>query len=388
MASEYPLTRNISTHVFETGIQQDWLDATGVERQRAKDQSKEGPMGPCAFDGLKMRLNFLPIATALLLLPAWPPPAQDSPADSDTPVAEIGTAATQEKFYSDAAQKLSPRNRAVRELLFANYLGLSRFEKARGIYPVLFSVGAGALLAMFAAGLSVLLTKSFKIGAADAPGLLFSSAWLLFYMVGQTACMFLVGLIHPASDMGNFSTGAMLGSVPVLVALAFAFRRQPWGGPFAWPSSLPGKQLGLAAAGFFLVMAVNVLYVTVYTILAGHPPAPERSLHIVEGMMRSHPAPTCAFVVLIGPVVEETLFRGLLFGSLQKHLRLWTIPVTAVVFGAFHLDAVYFFPVTVLGLLLAWFRWKSGSIWLPAILHMMINGLAVSVLWLKLQIGS
>jgi membrane protease YdiL (CAAX protease family) len=263
---------------------------------------------------------------------------------------------------------------------------LLQWGNAGRIHPVLYSAGVGVLLALFVAGLVVLLAGSFKISASKAPKLVFSSAWILFYLVGQTVCVFLAGLIHPAAAMDNFAAGGLVGSLPVLVAL-LAFQRQPWGAPFHLPLSLPWKQVGLAAAGFFLVMAVNASYVVVYALLAGHPPAPERSLQMVEEMMRSHPALTFVFAVLIGPLVEETLFRGLLFGSLEKHLQWRTIPVTAVVFGAFHLDLVYFFPVTVLGLLLGWARWKSGSIWLSVILHTFINGLAVFVLWLKLKVG-
>ena len=150
---------------------------------------------------------------------------------------------------------------------------------------------------------------------------------------------------------------------------------------------MPWKPVALLAAGLLLALPFNGLYAAAYTFQTGHPPALERSVHIIQAMMRSHPVLTVAFASLIGPMAEETLFRGLLFGSLEKRLGLWTIPVTAVVFGAFHLDLVYFIPLTVIGILLGWARWKSGSIWLPVMLHVLINGLALSVLWHKLKAG-
>ena len=287
----------------------------------------------------------------------------------------------------EIARKLSTRNNEVKILLFLSYVYLAQYDKASAIYPTIFVVAAYLLLVSFLIGLSVLLTKSFKIGVVGGPGVVFSCCWILLYIEAQLACEFLTGIFHHGTAMANLSVGAMLGSVPVLAALAFAFPRQPWGIPFNWPTSMTWKQLGMAFVCLFPVMFVNGLYMVLFSVLAGHPPAPERSIKIVEEMMRSNPACSVAFVGLIGPIVEETLFRGLLFGAFEKRLGLWTIPVTAVVFAAFHLDFIYFFPLAVVGLLLGWTRWKSGSIWIPTILHIMINGLAVSVLVLKLNAG-
>jgi tetratricopeptide (TPR) repeat protein len=288
----------------------------------------------------------------------------------------------------EKAQKLSPKNDDVREVLFMNYLCLMQFHKAREIYPAPFDIGATALMVLFSAALVVLLTKSFKIGVASAPGLGFAAGWLLFYSASQVMGGLLVGLVQSSPRPGDYSMGLIVGSVPVLVALGFAFRRQPWGAPFVVPQSLSWRQAGSAVAGLCLVLLLNWLYEKAFTVLAGHPPEQGWTLQMLGNMVRSNPASTVASVALIIPIVEETLFRGLLFGALEKRLGLWTILVTAVFFGAIHMSLSAFIPLIVIGLLLGWVRWKSGSIWLSAILHIINNGLALALYWHKFQASS
>jgi tetratricopeptide (TPR) repeat protein/membrane protease YdiL (CAAX protease family) len=293
-----------------------------------------------------------------------------------------GIALTKSRKFKEAvaemetARKLSPHNRKVTEYLFLDYLYLKQFDKAREVFPLLFVVAVGVLPILFVIGTAVLLFLSFKVTPAPAPRILFSSAWILLYLTAQTLGILTLGI----------SGGVLFGAAPILVAL-IAFRRQPWGAPFAFPRTFPWKKLGWVALGLFLIMPVNGLYVVIYTYLAGHQPEAERSLQILSGMVRLHPALTLLFVAGVGPVAEEILFRGLLFASLERRLGLWTIPATALIFGAFHLDLAYLVPLTMIGILLGWARWKYGTIWLPAVLHMMINGLAMSVWLIKLNAG-
>lgn len=87
-------------------------------------------------------------------------------------------------------------------------------------------------------------------------------------------------------------------------------------------------------------------------------------------------------VVILGPLFEELLLRGLLFGSLRhiadEHI---SIAISAGVFALMHLQ--YSLPVMLLilpmGVALGYARVRSGSIWVPVVIHMLNNG--ASVLW-------
>ncbi|HEY4291612.1 CPBP family intramembrane glutamic endopeptidase [Luteibacter sp.] len=98
-------------------------------------------------------------------------------------------------------------------------------------------------------------------------------------------------------------------------------------------------------------------------------------------------------VVLIGPAVEELLFRGALLSILRTRLGDgWAIGLSAVIFGTVHLPDLawlwYAVPNLVLvGLFCAWLRVRSGSIWPPFVAHAANNALA-TIAWFTATAGS
>jgi membrane protease YdiL (CAAX protease family) len=89
-------------------------------------------------------------------------------------------------------------------------------------------------------------------------------------------------------------------------------------------------------------------------------------------------------VILVGPLVEEVLFRGALLSVLRTRLGDgWAIAVSAIVFGAVHLPDLdwlwYAVPNLVLvGVFCAWLRVRSGSIWPGFVAHAANNALATA----------
>ncbi|MCO8125139.1 ABC transporter permease subunit [Stieleria sp. TO1_6] len=96
-------------------------------------------------------------------------------------------------------------------------------------------------------------------------------------------------------------------------------------------------------------------------------------------------APTWLLVgclALAPAVIEEFCFRGFLFSAFGKILSPTKLIVTtAVIFGLFHvvtgnmLLIERFIPTTLLGLLLGWIAYRSGSVWPGVLMHLTHNGL-------------
>jgi sodium transport system permease protein len=87
-------------------------------------------------------------------------------------------------------------------------------------------------------------------------------------------------------------------------------------------------------------------------------------------------------VGIIPPLVEELFFRGYLLGAFLTVGRpLWAMLASAVLFGLFHLlvgssfAIERFIPTMLLGLLLAWIAWRTGSIWPCVVMHVTHNTL-------------
>ena len=77
---------------------------------------------------------------------------------------------------------------------------------------------------------------------------------------------------------------------------------------------------------------------------------------------------------------EEVFFRG----YLQRHLErgcgiVWGIILTGVVFGAFHLRFSQLLPLVLLGIYMAYLSWRTGSLWVPILVHFVNNAFAVII---------
>ena len=84
--------------------------------------------------------------------------------------------------------------------------------------------------------------------------------------------------------------------------------------------------------------------------------------------------------VLVAPLMEEMVFRGLLYPGLRQ---LWgpraAIIVSACLFGLIHPPGVWA-PMTVYGIFLAYLVESTGSVWPCIVSHVLFNGLTVAQL--------
>ena len=87
-------------------------------------------------------------------------------------------------------------------------------------------------------------------------------------------------------------------------------------------------------------------------------------------------------VALLAAVSEELLFRSVIQKALVKIFKNAhvAIVVTAIVFSAFHMDFFGFFPRFILGVMLGYMFWMSGSI-IPSMLMHFVNNATIVMLY-------
>ncbi|HXG75088.1 MAG TPA: type II CAAX endopeptidase family protein [Gaiellaceae bacterium] len=153
---------------------------------------------------------------------------------------------------------------------------------------------------------------------------------------------------------------------------AFALRR-----PESWR-----RALGLVAAGFVSILVLSAA-------LSPFLDAGEEQGLLPEEWDSSRLGPYVAFSVLAvvgAPIVEESMYRGLGFTLAARYGTWAAIVVTAVLFGAAH-GLVAGLPVLVVfGLLLAYLRARTSSIFPCMLLHAAFN--LVGVLSVPLLAGA
>lgn len=102
---------------------------------------------------------------------------------------------------------------------------------------------------------------------------------------------------------------------------------------------------------------------------------------VPDGWDSSRAAPflaNFAVVALAAPVVEELAFRGLGYAAVGSVLApVWTVVVTGVAFGLAHGLVVALPVLSIFGMILAWLRWKTDSLYPPIVLHAVFNAAAL-----------
>lgn len=76
---------------------------------------------------------------------------------------------------------------------------------------------------------------------------------------------------------------------------------------------------------------------------------------------------------ILGPLCEEVLFRSLLAGRLARYGQKPAAFVSALLFGLYHANLSQFCYAFLLGLLLAYAHFYTGTLKMPVLLHILIN---------------
>ena len=81
-----------------------------------------------------------------------------------------------------------------------------------------------------------------------------------------------------------------------------------------------------------------------------------------------------AFALFEAPLVEEPLFRGVMFRGFAKAMPAWAaMAASGFVFALIHVNAATFLPLWYLGVAFAWLYWRTGTILAPMAAHFLFN---------------
>ena len=89
-------------------------------------------------------------------------------------------------------------------------------------------------------------------------------------------------------------------------------------------------------------------------------------------------------LVFVGPIIEEVIFRGYLYGKIRAvRVPFWlTMIIVSVLFGIAHMQWNVGIDTFVLSMVMCVARELTGSIWTGILMHMIKNGLAFYFLFI------
>jgi membrane protease YdiL (CAAX protease family) len=172
-------------------------------------------------------------------------------------------------------------------------------------------------------------------------------------------------------------------------------------GPYVFKRKLTTDitALGLDRLPSWTDIALAPLTFIVYTVLAGVtlsivtsliPVFPVNQTQDVGFTFGSQTDNVLAFLTLVvlAPLAEETLFRGYLYGKLNKYVpAVVSALITSLLFAVAHFQWNVGIDVFILSLFLCGLRSLTGSIWAGILVHMIKNGLAYYLLFISPILG-
>ena len=81
-----------------------------------------------------------------------------------------------------------------------------------------------------------------------------------------------------------------------------------------------------------------------------------------------------AFLLLEAPLLEEPLFRSVIFGGFSKIMPVWlAMALSGFLFAFVHVNAATFIPLWFLGIAFAWLYVRTGTLLAPMAVHFIFN---------------
>jgi sodium transport system permease protein len=111
-------------------------------------------------------------------------------------------------------------------------------------------------------------------------------------------------------------------------------------------------------------------------------PPPDSVLRDLEKLLQLGSAPLWKLWLLVAltpALCEETFFRGLMLSGLRRWGPWAAIGLTALLFAALHGWIHQLLPAFLLGLVLGYSVWRSGSLYCSIVIHALNNGLIATL---------
>lgn len=209
-----------------------------------------------------------------------------------------------------------------------------------------------------------------------------SDAWFVFAL---TTMLFLYGgsiLQVKYGLWGVFSSQMIFLGVPLFVVW---YTKKDMKNTYGLQKT---KAAGFAG-GFFQIIGMFCINLVISTIMVKlFPNSASNISNVFEEIMDGSLAESLFVIALTPAICEELLFRGVMFQSMKKKYRISTsIIIVGILFGAYHMSMVKFIPTGLLGAVLCYTAYKTGSIYPAMMMHFINNAISVIISYFPEEIG-
>lgn len=143
-------------------------------------------------------------------------------------------------------------------------------------------------------------------------------------------------------------------------------------------------KVGWVFKGYLMIMGANIVINLLQALVLGHQQEAQNQLKL-EALARSGLS-NIIFVIILGvivaPLVEELMFRGIILNYFFKEQNWWfNIILSGILFGAYHMMAGFswfaWMQYSLTGMILAIVYKKTKQLQYSMLLHLLNNGIAM-----------
>ncbi|MGG3989142.1 CPBP family intramembrane glutamic endopeptidase [Bacillus smithii] len=140
----------------------------------------------------------------------------------------------------------------------------------------------------------------------------------------------------------------------------------------------PGESIVWAIAGVFLALFAQGIAANIEANLFGVDPGSKNTENILQ-IIKTFPA-SMLVSSIFGPILEEIVFRKIIFGSLYKRFSFWiAATISSVIFAMAHMEFEHILLYSAMGFTFAFLYVRTGRILVPIFAHVAMNTLVVVV---------
>jgi len=161
-------------------------------------------------------------------------------------------------------------------------------------------------------------------------------------------------------------------AVAFIVSFILISRNKQFWDVFKGEKASIGASIGWGIIGFFLVFLGQTI--GAYIELALGIDMGSENTEAIMSVTKVAPIMIIA-TVFLGPVLEELVFRRVIFGSIIQNYNFWIASIiSAIVFAAIHMDFTHILLYTICGMIFAFLYHKTKRLLTPIIAHVLLNG--------------
>ena len=131
---------------------------------------------------------------------------------------------------------------------------------------------------------------------------------------------------------------------------------------------------GIGAVALPVVLGWNQLAAELLVRVGVKPETQQAVQRLQAGMTSGQQIYLAMVAVILAPLVEELLFRGIIYPTVKQagypRIALWG---TALMFGAIHANLASFLPLAIFALILSWAYERTNNLLAPMVIHGLFN---------------